>query len=358
MPTALRTARLLADISALPWCIHEPAMASLFAGLELHASRGVQALAQALPADRPASAMEAMAARLLQSADAGISTEALRAAVAEAQETGQPYAKLHGNAERALARQQGVVAVVPVVGVVATRLSWIEELFGISSANPHRIAAAVALAIADPDVKAVVLAVDSPGGQTTGVPECAEAIFAMRGKKPILAQVIGMCASAGYWIASAADDISVTPSGMVGSVGAYMYHEDWSEAYAKAGIKPTYIKRGAFKAEFNAEFPLTDEAKAHVQELVDDAYDLFTKFVAKARGVGLDVVQGEKFGEGRVFMAQRAVERGLADRVRTLGDTFAAIGANEVTQATGPRRAGSVAMAEARLRIAGHDRIG
>lgn len=343
--------RILAEVSSVPWVVHEPALQSIMASLQMRAGR-----------DQPESplvlhGLEALATRTLNASDAGLSTAALRAAVAQAVESGEPYAKVHGNTERSVARAEGVIAVVPVIGVVATRLSWIEELFGVSAANPNRIAAAVAMAMADPDVKAVIMVVDSPGGQTTGVPEAAEAIYQMRGKKPIYAQVIGMCASAAYWMASAADDICVTPSGMVGSVGAYMYHEDWSAAYAEAGIKPSYIKRGQFKAEFNPEIPLTDEARDHVQELVDDAYDMFTQFVAKARGVDLSVVQGEPYGEGRVFMAARAVERGLADRVRTLGETFQALGPTEVQTIQG-RRGGSVAMAQARARIAASARIG
>jgi signal peptide peptidase SppA len=356
MPDNLRS-RLLAEAASFVWCMHQASLQTLFAALALRAG-----VTDNLDAARPTPSAEAdpsefmaglaaMEAPLALAAEGDAYTAAIRAAVAEAQATGQPYAKIHGNAEAALARKAGAVAVIPCIGVVATRLSWIEELFGVRSANPLRIAAAAQAAAADPDVKAIIFAVDTPGGNSTNVPEAAEAILSVRGKKPMIAQVIGMCASAGYWLMSAADEIVAQPSAMVGSIGAYLYHEDWSEAYAKAGVKPSYIKRGAFKAEFNPEIPMTEEARAHVQELVDDTYDLFTTFVAKARGVPLATVQGEAYGEGRVFMADRAKARGMVDKVRTMSETLKAIGGTDLTTPKGDGR-GGVAYAAARLRLA------
>lgn len=362
MPDNLRS-RLLAEAASFVWCMHQPSLQTLFAALALRvgvtddmsaATRRIEADADAAGVDAAEylSGLAAMESPLALAAGSDADVAAIRAAVREAVATGQPYAKIHGNAEAALARKAGAVAIVPVVGVVASRLSWIEELFGVRAANPLRIAAAAAAAMADPEVKAVVFAVDSPGGNSTNVPEAAAAILALRGKKPMIAQVIGMCASAAYWLVSGADEIDAQPSAMVGSVGAYIYHEDWSEAYAKAGVSPTYIKRGQYKAEFNPEVPLTDEARAHVQELVDDSYEMFTGHVAEARGVALATVQGEPYGEGRVFLAERAKARGLVDRVRTMSETLKAIGGTEVRQPTPDRSSAGHGVAFARARLA------
>src|SRR5690606_12609791 len=110
-------------------------------------------------------------------------------------------------------------------------------------------------------VGTIVLDVDSPGGGVYGVAEFAEEIYKARGQKRIVAVANSMAASAAYWIATAADELVVTPGGEVGSIGVYMLHEDWSGAYEKAGIKPTVIKFGENKAEGIDVEPLSESAQ-------------------------------------------------------------------------------------------------
>lgn len=332
MPNELR-ARLLAEAAAYPWLMHPAMLQTLMATMYMRATGHGTAVEVGSPLP-------------------GFHIPGDDALTPDAAGALEPSAKMHGNAERALAKKSGAVAIIPIVGVITPRLSFWEEMFGMRSANPALITAAATACANDPDVKAVILAVDSPGGNATGVEECATALRALREKKPIVAQVNGLCASAAYWLASSAEDISVTPTGMVGSVGAYMYHEDWSEAYAQAGVKPTYVQRGQFKTEWQQEVALTEEAKAHIQQMVDDVYTMFTESVATGRGVSLADVQGERFGEGRTFMAARAVERGMADRVRTFADTLAALGGGASVEVRGARGR-TVAQAERQLRLMG-----
>src|SRR5207302_11309430 len=116
-------------------------------------------------------------------------------------------------------------------------------------------------AIADPNVSAVVLDTDCPGGSAAGTPELASKIRAARGKKPIIAVANALMASAAYWIASAADEIVATPSADVGSVGGYQAHLDQSQALEKEGLKVTFIQEPALKTAGNPYEPLRSAAR-------------------------------------------------------------------------------------------------
>lgn len=256
----------------------------------------------------------------------------------------------------AVARREGVVAVIPVDGIIAHRQTFMDYIMGQNVVSPAAIVNAAEQAIADPAVKALVITYNTPGGVVTGVPEAHARLMALRGRgKPIIAVVIGQCGSGGYWLASSADEIDMTESAVAGSIGAYIPHTDLSGAYAQAGVSKVYVEapEDGFKTEGNDTAPLSDEARAHVQEVVNDGYDMFVRDVAKGRGVSEAVVRSEKFGKGRVYTARRCVERGMADRVRSLADTLAALGATETPAPTAARGGRSLALAQQQARLAG-----
>jgi signal peptide peptidase SppA len=211
------------------------------------------------------------------------------------------------------------VAVLPIYGTIAQRVGLLESASG--GVSTERIGRQFDALVADDNVGAIVLDVDSPGGNYAGTPELAAKIMAARGSKPIVAVANSMAASAAYWIASAADEIVVTPSGEVGSIGVLSVHYDGSEANAKEGIKPTYVTYGKYKAEANPDGPLSDDARDYLQSRVDEVGREFEGTVAKHRGVGVGVVR-ETFGQGRMFAANEAVKRGMADRTATLESTI------------------------------------
>lgn len=222
-------------------------------------------------------------------------------------------------ANRANTRPSGAVAVLPIVGTLIPRGDMLMESSGAVSAQ--RIAAQFRAVMADSAVGAVVLDVDSPGGAVSGIEELGNEIYKARGNKPIVAVANHLAASAAYWLATAADELVVTPSGEVGSVGVFAAHQDLSAAMELVGVKTTFISAGKFKTEGNPYEPLTDEARTAIQERVNDYYDAFTKAVARNRGVSAADVRGG-FGEGRVVGAKDAVRLGMADRVGTLDETI------------------------------------
>src|SRR6266850_7722071 len=114
------------------------------------------------------------------------------------------------------------IAVIPVQGVLALHPQSL-------GASVEEIDQDITAALADPRVDGILLDMDSPGGTVPGIPELGAKILAGRAVKPIVALANGLAASAAYWLASAAHEIIVTPSGEVGSIGVYMLHEDWSK---------------------------------------------------------------------------------------------------------------------------------
>lgn len=216
----------------------------------------------------------------------------------------------------------GLVAVLPIYGVIAHRAQM-----NISSGGGFNIEdfrTRFQNAVDDPNVKAIVLDIDSPGGTVSGVDEMSKQIFQARTQKQITAVANTQAASAAYYLASAATELVVTPSGDVGSIGVYMLHSDMSSALQAKGINTTLIKAGKFKAEGNPYQPLDDEALASLQSNVDDYYDMFVKAVARNRGVSAEDVRGG-FGQGRTVLAKEAVKQGMADRVGTLEEVISGL---------------------------------
>lgn len=217
-------------------------------------------------------------------------------------------------------RLTGATAVIPIYGVILPRASMFAEMSGATSVE--QIRADFRSAIADEDVDRIIFDVDSPGGSVEGIEELADEIRGARGQKPMTAVADYLMASAAYWLGSQADEIIASPSSMVGSIGVYAVHEDWSGAYDQLGIKPTLIKAGKYKAEGIDIEPLGDDARGHMQEMVDDSYDAFVAGVAKGRGVPPKSVR-DGYGEGRALTAKRARDVGLVDRVDTLDGAIA-----------------------------------
>jgi signal peptide peptidase SppA len=218
----------------------------------------------------------------------------------------------------------GAVAVLPLQGVISHRMNMMSKISG--GTSTEQFAAMFRQVLNDPNVKAIVFDVDSPGGSVDGVPELAAEILAARGQKKMVAVANAQAASAAYWIACCADELVVTPSGAVGSIGVYGAHQDISQALEAEGVKVTLISAGKHKTEGNPYEPLSDEAKAAMQSDVDAFYSMFVKAVAQGRGVTPDAVRSG-FGQGRMVLAKDAVAEGMADRVATLDETLARFGA-------------------------------
>jgi signal peptide peptidase SppA len=217
----------------------------------------------------------------------------------------------------------GALAVIPLRGVIAHRMSTMQASSGGMSAESFR--ADVLQATADPSIGTILIDCDSPGGSIPGVPEAADAVFAARATKRVVAVANDTCASAAYWIASQAHEIVAIPSAMdmsIGSIGVFAVHLDMSEKLVKDGAKVTIIRAGVNKNDMSSLEPLSPEAHARLTAGAAAAKGQFLAAVARGRGLTPTQVETQ-YGDGLVFSAPDALKAGLIDAIGTMDETIA-----------------------------------
>ena len=220
----------------------------------------------------------------------------------------------------------GKVAVIPIHGTLVRRSSGLEAVSGLASYTG--IAAQLDAALASPDVAAILLDVDSPGGESGGVFDLADRIRAASQIKPIWAVANDMAFSAAYALASAASRVFVARTGGVGSIGVIAMHIDQSVKDARDGVRYTAVFAGERKNDLNPHEPISDEAHAVLKAEVDRVYDLFVETVARHRGLDADAVRATEAG---LFFGPDAVGAGLADAVGGFDDAL-----SQLTQSLSP----------------------
>jgi ClpP class serine protease len=249
-----------------------------------------------------------------------------------------PYAVLDGG-----------IAVVPVLGPLVARNDWLSALFGAIAYGD--LVGAVAQAFADQDVRAVVLEVDSPGGEVAGLFDAVVALRDLKERygKPLYAIADEAALSAAYALASAADRLIVTRTAEVGSIGVVAVHIDESGADKQAGLAWTYVFAGDRKVDGNEHQPLSDRARAAMQADVDRLHSELCALVAANRGTTPVAILST---EAAIYRGELAVAAGLADGVGTLesviGDVVANLDRSQpaLTTLVAPTLRRSFAMAE------------
>ena len=209
----------------------------------------------------------------------------------------------------------GNVAVIPIHGTLVHRCLGLDALSGMTSYQ--ELTNEFNAAVEDRSVDAILLDIDSPGGEVNGLAEFAERIYKARGVKPIIALVNEQAFSAAYWIGSAAEKLYVTRTASVGSIGVIATHVDQTKADEKAGLKYTHVIAGKKKANYSSHRPLSREAFEELQAEVDAFYGIFVSTVSRNRSISPDKVRGTEAG---LFMGKSAVVAGLADEVISLSE--------------------------------------
>lgn len=206
----------------------------------------------------------------------------------------------------------GSVGVIPIYGAIGQGLTPIAKLM--NSVDVNDISATLDKMSASPDIKQVVLDVNSNGGTVNGVPELAEKISSF--SKPTVT-FARKALSAGYYLASATDRVLMPPSGEVGSIGVYYATMDKSKMMEQQGLRPKVIKAGKYKAMGLGGMPFTAEEEALLQERVDTMHEAFKQRVlTKRTGAKLDAM------EGQTFDAKGAAKAGLITGVATSLDSL------------------------------------
>lgn len=209
---------------------------------------------------------------------------------------------------RQLTQQAGQVAVIDLTGKLMKQQASMGG--GTSTVQARRD---IRLAANNPDVSAIMLRIDSPGGTAAGTQELADEIAAAGKKKPVECYVEDMAASAAYWAASQADKITANPMAIVGSIGTYGVVQDVSGMAAMQGIKVHVVRAGAHKGAGTPGTEITPEQLADMQRIVDGLNEHFIAGVASGREMDPEKVR--ELADGRAHLAAQAKDMGLIDAI-------------------------------------------
>lgn len=215
-------------------------------------------------------------------------------------------------------RTRDGVAIIPVIGSLVNRGAFIGPSSGVTSYEGLRFQ--IAYAVEDPQCSAILLDIDSPGGEVDGCFETTAAIRAASAVKPVIAVVNGMAASAAYSLASGAGRIITTETGISGSIGVVWLHADYSAKLKKDGISPTLIFAGAHKVDGNPFEALSKDVRADIQAEIDQFYDLLVQSVSLGRRQSETSIRAT---EARTYIGRKAIDAGLADELGTFETALA-----------------------------------
>lgn len=251
---------------------------------------------------------------------------------------------------------QDGVAIIPVSGVLINRYDFLGD--GSSYTSYPALAREINRATSDTSIRAIILAVNSPGGNADGILTPSSAIRAAREVKPVTALVGSMAASGGYWLAAQAGEIVLENDfSQVGSIGVYTMHIDASRMLNEAGLTVSVIHSGRNKVDGHPFAPLPPEVRADIQQEVDDLRLMFAREVSAGRPTLTETAALAT--EARMFAAldpktgrRPAIAAKLADRVATLPTVIASMATSKPTKISG-----AVTMDEAAIRAAERTRI-
>jgi protease-4 len=187
-------------------------------------------------------------------------------------------------------------------------------------------------AASDPDIGAILLRIDSPGGTAAGTKELADEIAAAKAKKPVWAYVEDMAASAAYWAASQASRIIANETALIGSIGTYGVVQDTSGMAAMEGVKVHVIRAGAFKGAGTPGTEITAEHLTEMQRTVDGLNEYFLAGVTAGRSM-LTAARVRELADGRAYLAAEAKTLGLIDAIGSFDQAL-----SELQSQVKPRR--------------------
>lgn len=235
---------------------------------------------------------------------------------------GDPLGRAYENAGegRRLLAMDGSVGIIPIEGTLIHKGKFLGSSSGDTSYEG--VQAKIMKAQRDPNVKGVVLEVDSHGGEVAGAFDTAQMIAELSAQKPTLAILTDFAHSAGYLMASAARQIVMPETGGAGSIGVITLHADMSQKLEKQGVKVTVISSGAYKADGHPALPMDERVLAETQAAVDNMRDIFAGAVGSYRGDRLNKAAALAT-EARAYRGEEAVRAGLVDGIMRPSEAYA-----------------------------------
>ena len=211
---------------------------------------------------------------------------------------------------------RGKVGIIDIIGPIFRYANLFTDISGATSLE--QLTRTFDAALAEPSIATVILNIDSPGGQANGIHEFAEMIYQARTEKHIVAYVGGVGASAAYWLATAANELVIDDTGIVGSIGVVLQVQKKDDSKIEIVNSTSPMKRPD---------PEDDAGRKSIVELLDTLAGVFIENVARNRDVSVEEVQ-EKYGKGGLIAGAKAVTIGMADRLGSFESLVAEYGGN------------------------------
>ena len=172
----------------------------------------------------------------------------------------------------------------------------------------------------DPNVKSVVLRIDSPGGSVGASQEIYKEVMRTNEVKPVIASMGSMGASGGYYAALGAENIIANPGTMTGSIGVIVKFPNLEGLFEKIGYRSEVIKSGPLKDVGASNRPMSEEERKLMQDLIDNVYGQFVRDIAAARDMEEDIIR--ELADGRIYTGEQALEVGLIDSLGNFTDAI------------------------------------
>jgi len=210
----------------------------------------------------------------------------------------------------------GKIAVVPVQGIIHTDLAgeW-------GTSMVDEIKAALRRALEDDEIKAVVLAVNSPGGEVTASDILYHEVRGVQRVKPVVVAMSSVGASGAYYLACGADWIVANETTFTGSIGVIIQSLNYEGLFDKVGLDAVVFKSGKFKDMLSGSRPITLEEQVYVEGMVMQVYERFLDIVARARQLPPEVLR-ETVADGRILTGADAMRAGLVDQLGYIEDAY------------------------------------
>jgi protease-4 len=214
------------------------------------------------------------------------------------------------------------VLMIDVEGVISSTVNT--SLFSREKNAVSRVYERLERATLDPQVKAVILRLDTPGGEVTASDMIYHEVlkFKEKSKKPVIGLMMGVAASGGYYIASACDSIIAHPTTLTGSIGVLSIFPNFGDLMAKVGVKVNVIKSGEAKDSGGPFREMTGEEKKLFQAIIDEYYQDFLNAVSANRKERIPADELRKIADGRVYTAPQALKLKLIDEIGYFDDAY------------------------------------
>jgi protease-4 len=223
---------------------------------------------------------------------------------------------------REILLQRGARATTDKIAVITMRGLISSSLPGtVTDSMVDDMRAALQQARDDSRVKAIVLEIDSPGGEVTASDAIYSALVKVRGRKPVVVYMDSLAASGGYYVSCGGKFLMASDTTITGSIGVIIQTLNYEQLFNKIGLASVVFKSGKFKDMLNGARPITPEERELVQSFIMKTYDKFLGIVAKERNLPADLLRNT-IADGRILSGKDAFEDKLIDGLGELEDAF------------------------------------